>query len=675
MFRRVVFSAHFFIYGFYLLVAIVVTLPLISVFTTRFAGHPFGDTYELARHMWWIKHALQTGQPIFQQPLLAYPDGLDGSLLWSYPLQSFPAWLFAFFMPLPAAFNLSVLLRLALNGWSAYFLAYHITRSRPAALLAGVIFLAYPSFQGHLAAGHTGLLALYPVPLYVYALFRLRETGERRWIALSVLFFVMSLWGSTQLLVFTLFPITLIFGLSLLFQRDWSTLWKTGLAVVIGALIALIFAVPLLLSTLNEPDYVKPDTGAVDYSIDLFGVIAPSFYHPLFRGNALSVRVIGVDPFEGASYIGVIAAVLALVGVLARREARWWLSLGLMAWIFSLGPLLKMFYAAVPAEIDGYATYITLPWTALYRLPLINITRTPGRFDFTVALAVAMLAAFGMAYLWRRRWLRTIFPLILLLLVFEYLFFWDVNQSGLPAPTLPTLPGIVPEPIAALRDRDDVRAVFDLPWHHLLAAKEGMWLQTGHQQPLIAGHMTRQTPVNPAKLAILQETLDFALLNQAGADIVILHKDWDDPDGATDSFTRATLGEPFYEDENYAAFEVPESDAEPGFLALPTDERRIIDQVDSYVYAPEGGRADFRVRLQATDMVERLVGFYQDGALIARWIVTESFSVTVPVTFAEGYSRLTLTLEPPCSSQHIETLECRAVLIDELAIDGFEPQG
>jgi hypothetical protein len=290
-------------YGYFLLVALVVTWPLAIVMTTRFAGHPFGDSYEYIRHIWWINHALQTGQPILWQPLLAYPTGMDGTLLWSYPLQSFPAWLFAYVMPMPAAYNVALLLRLALNGWSAYWLARYLTGGQLLpALIAGTIFMAYSTMQGHLGAGHTGLLALWPVPLYAYALFRLRQTGRWRYVLLAALFFVLSAWGSTQLLIFTTLPITAVFALVLVFRREWVRLSRVLGAVVLGAAGTAPFALPLYLSTLQTPPYVRLTTGVVDYSADLLAIAAPSFYHPLFRDNPISTRVLGIDPFEGATY-------------------------------------------------------------------------------------------------------------------------------------------------------------------------------------------------------------------------------------------------------------------------------------------------------------------------------------------------------------------------------------
>ena len=78
------------------------------------------------------------------------------------------------------------------------------------------------------------------------------------------------------------------------------------------------------------------------YSASLLGVVSPSFYHPLFTEWDFNRRVLGVDPFEQASYVGVIAGGLACWPSGERKAARWWLGLALVAWVFSLGPLLKV---------------------------------------------------------------------------------------------------------------------------------------------------------------------------------------------------------------------------------------------------------------------------------------------------------------------------------------------
>jgi hypothetical protein len=57
------------------------------------------------------------------------------------------------------------------------------------------------------------------------------------------------------------------------------------------------------------------EDGAVPYSASLLGIVSPSFYHPLFSGLEYPHRILGVDPFEGASYIGIIASALWVIAL------------------------------------------------------------------------------------------------------------------------------------------------------------------------------------------------------------------------------------------------------------------------------------------------------------------------------------------------------------------------
>ncbi|MEO0565945.1 MAG: hypothetical protein AAF125_27795, partial [Chloroflexota bacterium] len=110
------------VFAIYLLLAVVITWPVTANLNTAFIGAPESDAYEYAHHMWYYGYALANGLPVFEHPLLAYPAGLPGAWLWAIPLQSFPAALLRGVMPLPVAYNLTALFRLALNGWATYFL-------------------------------------------------------------------------------------------------------------------------------------------------------------------------------------------------------------------------------------------------------------------------------------------------------------------------------------------------------------------------------------------------------------------------------------------------------------------------------------------------------------------------------------------------------------------------
>ncbi len=681
---------------------LVITYPLITVISTRMIGHPFGDAYEYTHHIWWIKTALQTGQNPFFMPNLLYPDGLSATLLWSLPLQSFPAWLFAFVVPLPAAFNVSALLTLAANGWAMFFLVHDLVgehhgvplrdndagqtrRSVPIntlapALVAGLVFMLYPAFQGQLGAAHTGLLTLWPAPLYFLALLRLRETANVRRIVLAgAVLFMVSLWGSVLLLIYVIAPITAVYFAIRLAARDWRTLRRALVTVILGGFFALPFVLPLTIETLHQP----PANGVVTYSASLLGVVSPSFYHPLFTGWDTSRRILGVDPFEQASYVGVIVGMLGLLAVWRRREARGWLALALIAWVFSLGPLLKVWEVPLEIRLDGYATHVTLPWALFQNLPLISIARTPARFNFAVGFAMAVLAGYGVSTLFSMgrklaetqavnvtstgrqrsfrqalrssraiRWVMVI--LLMAAIGFEYQFWWP----------LPTEPGVVPEPIAALASRTDIRSVLDIPWYHPLVNKDGMWLQTGHEQPMIIGQVSRRSPVDPAKVNLLQDTLDPALLDAAGVDVVILHKEFDGRDSAVGTFTRSMLGAPFYEDAQYAVFNVPKySGAVPGFVSDS-------EGASVYFYAPQDGQALLTGTVQ---MANRGAAALLDSVPLVQWTVRGTQNLRVPITFAAGYHAITIANDPVCPKADDPALACPALTVEGLTVDDYQP--
>src|SRR5690606_33173719 len=110
------------------------------------------------------------------------------------------------------------------------------------------------------------------------------------------------------------------------------------------------------------------------------------------------------------------------------------------------------------------------------------------RFNFALALAVALLAGYGALTVWNwlaarinPRWIQAISGVLLVvlagLILLDYRFYWP----------FPTTPAALPAAISALAQRDDIRAVFDVPWENTVAAKAGLYLQTAHEKPLLAG--------------------------------------------------------------------------------------------------------------------------------------------------------------------------------------------
>lgn len=662
------------IFGLYVLVAVGMTWPLITDISGQLVGHHTGDAYEMGHHIWWFTHALNTGEPLFYQTLMAYPDGVQGISLWSNPLQFFPAWVFALVMPLAAAYNLTILLTLALNGAALAYLVKRLAQREGwdgaesmfygPALLAGLAFETFPIFQGHLFGGHAGLLVMWPVAFYVDALYRLHDSPSRWTILRTALWFLVSPWGHTVQAICVLLPVTGLFVLAQGWRKQWGAALRTCIGAGLGAVLLAIFVLPVAADTFADDTYTG-DQGYVMFSADLLGVVSPSFMHPILGQLDYTHRVLGVNITEGFAYYGAVAAALSVIAVWKRRGAWWWAILALMSAILALGPLVKVFDQPLVLRLDNFESYITLPWAFMYDLPGFSLARAPGRFSFTTALAASVLIGYGAAVLWRFKWRIPVMLILAVVMVFEYQAAWP----------FPTVPAHIPRQIAELRDDEDVQAVFHVPSGNLLAAKEAIYLQTAYQKPMIAGQVTRRTPVSPAKLGILEGTLDPALLRQEGVDVVIAHKNYVD----TGLIVRLQqqLGSPIWEGGRFAVYRVPEVDTPTDILTLPAPDvanggQRTATQADSYLYIPAAGEVTFSGGVSATsrDLELWLIPVTGEPVLIGAWPLNGHLDLSERISLpTAGYYTLRLTVGEACPSlQPSPTLMCRALHTETLTI-------
>ncbi|MCK6580717.1 MAG: hypothetical protein L6Q98_21710 [Anaerolineae bacterium] len=637
----------------YLLIAAIITYPAVAQIDTHLIGHPHSDAYEYIGVTWSIRHALETGgNPLFAGQML-YPDGIPAALALSVTLQWLPTLLLSTVLPLTAAFNLAALLTLALNGLAMFAFVRRLTGSAPAAFLAGTVWLAYPAFQGQLGAAHIGLLALWGAPLFAAAALDVTagDRSRRRILAAGALF-TLSLLGSPTLVLYLMTPLSAFLMARALWRRE--RILPLLAALALGGALWLPFVLPALTNRTDSDALTFDIEGDVRYSAPLVAIIAPSFYHPLYADLGYPRRALGAEPFEQTGYVGIAAALIGFVGLIRRRAARPWLLLAAAAWVLSLGPLLKVEDAPLVVTFDGTATPISLPWALLGDLPGVDFFRTPARFNFAVGFAVAVLTGFGAEVLLpstRRGALRgwvVALPAAALIL-FDY-------QAWFP---LASIPGSAPQPIRALSADPAVRAVFDLPATHPLIVKEAMFLMTQHGKPILTGQIARATPFSAAKAAVLQATLDPALLDAAGVDVIIVHRYLEDPPGGFDARLSALAGDPVYQDERYAVYRLPPyQGAPPAFTAL-TPAATVPDALPIHFFAPEPGQVTFRAALDADGRT--VTAALGDDAPLARWQIAGETEVALTFAIAAGYHTLTLALDPPCTRILAPALTCRAL--------------
>ena len=643
----------------YLLVAVYLTSPVIGSFSTRFVGSETGDVYEMARHIWWYKTALQTGEDIFEHSLLGHPEGFPAIQLWANPLKFLPSWLFAFVMPLAAAYNLGVIFTLFLNGFSMYLLARRWLATEHAfpLFLAGFVYMVFPALQGTIVDGRLGLLVQYPVPLLIILLFDYADHGGKGRFLAAMVFFILTAMGHTLQIIYVTTPLVSLFILARLHHRDYVGAARAFLVALAGCLLLLLFLSPVLAESLSRAQ-ASSDGSQVRQSIDLFGVVSPSPNNPLWR---LVSDASSISPGQGVSYVGVLGGLLALLGIVSRREARWWLLVALVAWILALGPVLKLYDHALTASIAGYEAVVPLPFALLMNLPFFELARHPSRFMLLFAAMFALLVGFGATILWpsrfiqrRQPWLQAALAVVIsLILVQEYKLSVE----------FPSVPAAIPQEIHDLKQRRDIRAIYNAPYDNLLAAKEAMYLQTAHGKPLIAGYDADVAAADPARLDLLASFRP-PLLTGAAADVVIINKAYAPESGQSGLLQRARqwLGEPIYEDQRYALFETPFTlEQTPKLHSTKWDGQSHV----TYIYKEQPGWMEFTANFEA---VNRRVSISLNGTSLESLQVRGRIPVSIPLPMARGgYHTFRIALDPPCPERiEFELFLCQGVAVDSV---------
>jgi len=607
---------------FYVVAALFITWPAVTQLTTHAIGGGFSDQFENVRMIWYVRYALAHGLSPFYHSLLGWPTGFFNAPQWSEPLTYLPAVPLAYLTSDLIAYNLYMLAQIVLAGWAAFYLIWRLAERRAfyPALLGGLIYMSYPAVQGHLAGGHSGVLTLWPLPLYALALWQVvRANGGRRWIIFGALMAACEALGNGVQMVFTLFPLTLFFlGWHLVAARDLLSRRTLLRLIAMAALTALLLApffAPLAAELLKPVRTADFDQGGwVQYSTDLLGFVAPAPFTPWWGKLAprYTLTVLGTNQVEGSAYLGVVVVALCLVGWwLARRKRAWplgparlWLVVLLGCMVFSLGPVLKVNEYPVEYRLGvDVRSNILLPYAPFQKLPLISSTRTPGRYNLTTGLALAILAA-GAAMLVLGR-VRRASGRVLLMGALSLLILLDY-QNSLP---FWTVLDHTPTFLADLRGDTAVRAVFDIPWGSGRTAQEALHYQIQHEKPLIAGHVVRRTPIDPNKLDFVEGLLTgagrdtplsaaqvFGLLRAVGVDAVIDHY----PNGVPNLAIRDLLGAPRAADDRAAWYSIPATseDAPPlVVLRQPNNDLLTYTAQDSYAVVERSAQPPALVRL------------------------------------------------------------------------------
>jgi hypothetical protein len=224
---------------FYLVLAIVLTFPLVSSLSTV-VPHDYGDPVLNTWILWWNAHTPPLSAAWWTPPAffpsagaLAFSEHLLGLAPLTTPIQ----WLGA--SPL-AAYNVAFLLSFPLCAVAAYLLVLQLTGRHDAAFVAGLAYGFAPYRIAHLP--HLQMLSAYWMPIALIGLHRFARDRRAGWLAL---------FGGAWLLQsasngYFLFFFSIVVALWLLwFLPPWREM-RAFLAVVCAWLVAALPLVPLL---------------------------------------------------------------------------------------------------------------------------------------------------------------------------------------------------------------------------------------------------------------------------------------------------------------------------------------------------------------------------------------------------------------------------------------------
>ncbi|MBI1880563.1 MAG: hypothetical protein HYR94_20490 [Chloroflexi bacterium] len=339
----------------YLLVSLVATWPVAARLQGWVPG--FGDWGQNMWALWWTRQALLTlKQSPFFTHYLFYPGGVT---LLFHPLDVADGLLA---LPLygllggDVSYNLIVLLSFVLSGLGVYYLGLELRQQRGAAFVAGLVFTLSPYHFLRLELGHLNLAGTQWIPFYLLFLLKFARSGRIRWAFLAVLFMVLNALGSWYYVIacglLSLTVLTWDFRGAIARSR---LMLRVALVLFLAVLVLLPLLAPMF-QLLNSAEWVG-EHNPLRHSVDLFSFWVPgppSTWAAWFEDVWISYAAQNPEPGASA-YLGYSVLALSIVGLGGRwrKEARWWLLVGLGFTILALGPQL---------QVDGQIFEVKLPY-------------------------------------------------------------------------------------------------------------------------------------------------------------------------------------------------------------------------------------------------------------------------------------------------------------------------
>jgi hypothetical protein len=392
---------HVFALCMYIILTVLFTWPLAANFRTFVNGNAFDVFHEL----WYLR--LGSSSPtgpffLFSTSASYYPTGapLYFQVLSPFNTLNF-AWLSKLFGEI-VAFNLLYMFTFFFAGFTTYILVKYLTKNNYAAFLAGVAFAFAPIHTGQ-GFDHLNIMSAEFIPLFTYFMIKMaRERTTWNSVYTGVAMILNAMCDLHMFLltaaVFVIFHIYTFFTQrKLIVNRGY--IQRLIVMITLTSLLGFVVYFQTAYGLFFVPKSIGAASSVTRFlsakSADLVSFFIPSSANPFLSRYVATLNVdIGrstVLPNEAATaYVGYTVLGLSLLGLIffwKRRDVYFWGLLALLGAILALGPYVRIL--GTPTPIPGIWGYL------YYLIPLLNSFRAPYRFDYLVALGLAILAGYG----------------------------------------------------------------------------------------------------------------------------------------------------------------------------------------------------------------------------------------------------------------------------------------
>ena len=411
-----------------------------------------------------------------------------------------------------AAFNIILIVGLALTGWATSIVMHRWTGNWTAAILSGCLIAFNANTLSRLVHIQAQHLEFFPLMLAALdQLLRQPRAGAALklagWFALEAL-------TSVYFLVF----IT-IAAIAAMAVRPVEWLGKQRLAFLkYGALAAA--AELLLLTPFLLPYYhASREQEAFTRSLPEVARYSAHWKNYLASAGTLHTDTLGWSKgyatadylFPGFTALALTAVALLSLTAIRDRRARMVLAFGVVSFAFSFGPAFPLY-----------------PF--LYKaFPLLHAIRGAARFGQMALAAIAMLSGFGLAYLASKMPRRAALALGVVAVIAVNVEAWraPIGYCGTPESKCAEFTDI--PPIFKTLDRPDVKAVIEFPFYppgaSLMYSARYMLQSTANWKPMVngySGYMPTRYFLHNRGVHDFPDAASIAYLKQLGVSHVLI---------------------------------------------------------------------------------------------------------------------------------------------------------